>query len=61
MDGLLVYNGEGNKRDWYKVFFRTGTHFYYPLGTELYPANAPMADSSKPYFMVGGPKLLIKW
>lgn len=61
MEGLLVYNGEGNSGDWYKVFFRTEKNYYYPSVTVLYPADAPMSDSSKPYFMVGGPKCLIKW
>ena len=58
MEGLLVYNG---KEDWYKVFFHTGAYFYNTSSTRLEPASTPIADSSKPYFKIGGPKCLIRW
>jgi len=61
MEGLLVYNGTGDHDEWYHVFCRTLDIWYHPRMTHLYKLNGPMADSSKPYFKVGGPKLLIKW
>lgn len=61
MEGLLVYNGKGNPQEWYKVFFRTPQIWYNTRMTYLVKPDGPIADSSKPYFKVGGPKLLIKW
>lgn len=61
MDGLLIYNGTGDHDEWYHVFCRTPQIWYHTRMTYLAKLDGPMADSSKPYFKVGGPKLLIKW
>ena len=61
MEGLLVYNGTGDHDEWYHVFCRTSRIWYHTRMTYLAKPDGPMADSSKPYFKVGGPKLLIKW
>ena len=61
MEGLLVYNGTDDRDGWFHVFCRTLDIRYHLRMTRLDKPNGPMTDSSKPYFKVGGPKLLIKW
>lgn len=61
MEGLLVYNGAGDHDEWYHVFCCTPQIWYNVQEPYLYKSLDPMSDFSKPYFKVGGPKLLIKW
>lgn len=60
MEGILVYNGLGDPDEWFKALFRTNAYIYYPNSTSI-DSCGPIRDSSKPYFKVGGPKLLIRW
>lgn len=60
MEGILVYSGLGDPDEWFKVLFRTNMCIYYPNSIFIDDCG-PIGNSSKPYFKVGGPKLLIKW
>lgn len=61
MEGLLIYNGTGDHDKCNHVFCRTSRIWYHTRMTYLDKSYGPMADTSKPFFKVGGPELLIKW